>query len=189
MKINKAFLTPNRYSRPQWPMEGHLGLAIHYVGNPGTDAQFNRNYFETCKKRVSAHFVVDSEKILQCMPLSEEAFHLRYPRKDLPYKDDIVFRYGKIPSKNLIGIEMCHPGSTGRFEGSTLQLAQELCYELCSEYGIDPLKDIVRHFDVTGKCCPKWFVNHPDEFLEFQLGVKEYIIKNRIFEHQRKEWL
>lgn len=192
MKITELLITPNEFSRPQWPMEGHLGIVIHYTGNAGTSARFNRNYFEGCKvggPKVSAHLEVDSVEAVQSIPLDEEAFHLRYPTQGLSYKDDIEAKYGSIPSKTLIGIELCHPTQDGHFEPATLLLAEELCSELCFDFDIDPIEDIIRHFDVTGKCCPKWFVSHPEEFMDFKLKVKEFMIGQKRFKHQREHWL
>ena len=36
-------------------------IAIHYVGNPGTTAQANRNYFAQPDTQVSAHFLIGLE--------------------------------------------------------------------------------------------------------------------------------
>ncbi len=36
-------------------------IAIHYVGNPGTSAQANRNYFAQPDTQVSSHFLIGLE--------------------------------------------------------------------------------------------------------------------------------
>lgn len=52
---------------------------------------------------------------------------------------------------------------------------KELCADLCKRYGLDPLKDIIRHYDVTGKSCPLYWVNNPQDFVAFKREVKEYM--------------
>ena len=49
MKIKTMLLTPNKYSRPQIELKKVTKIAVHYVGNPSSSAQANRNYFESLK--------------------------------------------------------------------------------------------------------------------------------------------
>ena len=61
MKITENFLTVNKFSRPGIKLEKVTKIAVHYVGNPGSSAIANRNYFENQKNGgtyVSAHFVI-----------------------------------------------------------------------------------------------------------------------------------
>ena len=45
---------------------------------------------------------------------------------------------------------------------------------LCGKYNLD--KDgIIRHYDVTGKKCPKYFVDHEDAWEQFKEDVFIYI--------------
>ena len=64
--VREDFLTVNPYSRPGDELKTIRGVVIHYVGNPGTSAQANRNYFESLKDGAdgtyaSSHFVVGLE--------------------------------------------------------------------------------------------------------------------------------
>ena len=43
--VDKDYLTVNPWSRPGEPLRKIKGVVIHYVGNPGTSAEANRNYF------------------------------------------------------------------------------------------------------------------------------------------------
>jgi N-acetylmuramoyl-L-alanine amidase len=49
MDIQQMLLTPNKYSRPQNKLTDVKGIVIHYVGNAGSKAVANRNYFESLK--------------------------------------------------------------------------------------------------------------------------------------------
>ena len=141
------FLTVNPYSRPGTKRE-HV---IHYVANPGTSAKQNRNYFEGLKdqsgsKTVSAssHYIIGSDgTILQCIPLDEVAYG-NYPRND-----------------DTVSIECCHPDSDGRFTDATIKSLIRLTGWLCRELSLNE-KHIIRHYDVSGKNCPKYYVEHQD---------------------------
>jgi N-acetylmuramoyl-L-alanine amidase CwlA len=38
--------------------------------------------------------------------------------------------------------------------------------------------DVIRHYDVTGKNCPKYFVENPDAWKEFKKDVNQFILDN-----------
>jgi N-acetylmuramoyl-L-alanine amidase len=42
---------------------------------------------------------------------------------------------------------------------------------LCIQFGIDPVWDIWTHNGITGKNCPKWFVDRPEKFEDFKRDV------------------
>ena len=145
------FLTVNPYSRPGTKREHVRDIVIHYVANPGTSAKQNRNYFEGLKdqsgsKTVSAssHYIIGSDgTILQCIPLDEVAYG-NYPRND-----------------DTVSIECCHPDSDGRFTDATIKSLIRLTGWLCRELSLHE-KHIIRHYDVSGKNCPKYYVEHQD---------------------------
>lgn len=145
------FLTVNPYSRPGTKREHVRDIVIHYVANPGTSAKQNWNYFEGLKdqsgsKTVSAssHYIIGSDgTILQCIPLDEVAYG-NYPRND-----------------DTVSIECCHPDSDGRFTDATIKSLIRLTGWLCRELSLNE-KHIIRHYDVSGKNCPKYYVEHQD---------------------------
>lgn len=145
------FLTVNPYSRPGTKREHVRDIVIHYVANPGTSAKQNRTYFEGLKdqsgsKTVSAssHYIIGSDgTILQCIPLDEVAYG-NYPRND-----------------DTVSIECCHPDSDGRFTDATIKSLIRLTGWLCRELSLNE-KHIIRHYDVSGKNCPKYYVEHQD---------------------------
>jgi N-acetylmuramoyl-L-alanine amidase len=177
MNIERSLLTVNPFSRPGKTLSGKKGIVIHWVANPKTSAMQNRNYFESLKKQdlnypdarfASAHFIVGiGGDIVQCLPAEEMAYHAGAKI----YKPDAVSKFGNYPNNCTIGIELCHPEWDGRFTVDTLNSAAELCALLCVQADLNPMSDIWRHYDVTGKDCPKWFVDRPDEFDEFKKGV------------------
>lgn len=142
MKIEKRLLTVNRYSRPGTRLEKVTKIAVHYVGNPGSSAIANRNYFENQKnggRYVSSHFIVGlSGEVIQCIPTDE-----------ISYCTNEANSYS-------ISVECCHPDSSGKFNEKTEESLAELCAYLCGKFGLSA-EDIIRHYDVTGKQCPLWW--------------------------------
>ncbi len=146
--IDVQLLTPNEYSRPQLPLNGADYIAIHYTANPGATAQNNRDYFENLsishEAKVSSHFVVGLEgEVIQCIPTSEMSYATN--------------------SRNVdsISIECCHKDDTGVFEQETYDSVVKLAAWLCARFGLTS-EQVIRHYDVTGKECPKYYVDHPD---------------------------
>lgn len=157
MKITEMFLTPNKYSRPQIPLTDVKKIAVHYVGNPMSTAKNNRDYFENLKnthaRYVSAHFIIGLlGEVIQCIPLNEWS-----------YCTNQANGYS-------ISIECCHPDKTGKFNRETEESLIALCAYLCGKFGLSE-KDIIRHYDVTGKACPLWYVSHPEDFEAMKKAV------------------
>ena len=40
--------------------------------------------------------------------------------------------------------------------------------------------DVIRHYDVTGKECPKYYVEHEDAWEQFKQDLLDYIEENGI---------
>lgn len=159
--MDVELLTVNPYSRPGIATEKIRGIVVHYTANPGATAMDNRNYFENLKDthetKVSSNFVIGMEgEIVQCVPTWEVAYASNSRNQD------------------TVSIECCHPDESGKFYDSTYQSLVGLCAYLCSEFDLNP-EDVIRHYDVTGKICPKYFVDHPEEWETFHEDVKKAI--------------
>nr|WP_307990657.1 peptidoglycan recognition family protein [uncultured Niameybacter sp.] len=149
LTIEQHLLTPNPYSRPSLPLRAVHKIIIHWVANPVTSALVNRNYFENLKHGTrniyaSSHYIVGLfGEIFQCIPDTELAYH------------------AKNANTYSLGIEVCHLDWEGAFSTETYNALINLLVHLCHKYTLDPQKDILRHYDVTGKVCPKYYVHHP----------------------------
>ncbi len=157
--IQQEILPVNPYSRPGDKVSKVTAIVVHYVGNPGTTAEQNRSYFnnlaELKNAYASSHYVVGLQgEIIQCVPLDEIAYASNNRNYD------------------TISIECCHQDADGRFTDDTYNSLVRLVAALCRTYGLDPETDVIRHYDVTGKLCPIYYVNNPDEWYAFKLSVK-----------------
>lgn len=157
--VEKDYLTVNPYSRPGEALEKINGVVIHYVGNPGTTAHANRNYFESLSSGkedtyASSHFIVGLDgEVIQCVPLTEVAYASNTRNGD------------------TVSIEVCHPDETGEFSPVTYDRLVELTAWLCRTFRLEPETDVIRHYDVTGKECPKYYVEHPEAWDAFRADV------------------
>ena len=157
--IQQEILPVNPYSRPGDKVSKVTAIVVHYVGNPGTTAEQNRSYFnnlaELKNAYASSHYVVGLQgEIIQCVPLDEIAYASNNRNYD------------------TISIECCHQDAEGRFTDDTYNSLVRLVAALCRTYGLNPETDVIRHYDVTGKLCPIYYVNNPDEWYAFKLSVK-----------------
>lgn len=142
----KGYNTSVRTLKPQY-------IVIHYTGAEGTAAD-NVNYFNGGNRDASADIFVGHKGELlaynndisgryswHCGGSLESAHH--------PY-------YGKCTNANSIGIELCTHQINGlwTFTKETVDAAVEVTKYLMAKYSI-PATNVIRHYDVTGKSCPR----------------------------------
>ena len=159
--VKQEFIRKNIFSRPDVSRKRINNIVIHYVANPGSSAKNNRDYFDSLADQdqqksgtsTSSHFVVGLEgEVIQCIPITEIA-------------------YGNAPrNEDTISIEVCHPDETGRFNDVTYESVVNLTAWLCKELKLGS-KDVVRHYDINGKLCPKYYVEHEDAWVQFRKDV------------------
>ena len=153
--VDQQFIKKDGQARTGKSIRRVNDIVIHYVGNPGSTAQANRDYFDSSKSTVSAHFVVGLQgEVIQCVPLDEKSSASNNRNKD------------------TISIEVCHPGENGKFNDVTYKRVVELTAWLCDEFGLDE-KDVIRHYDITGKLCPLYYVEHEDAWEQMRADIKQ----------------
>lgn len=161
MKIIQAFITKDtsyqnnvnkvdsRYTTFQ--KRGPVGLMLHSVGTPQPDASVFAKGWNRAGREASVHAVLQADgTVYQTMPWNFRAWHA-----------------GGSANNTHIGVEMTEPGcihyTTGaRFTCDNLAQAQaqvrgtyntavELFAYLCKQYKLDPLKDIISHYEGSKK--------------------------------------
>ena len=156
--VQEDLLPVNQYSRCGDKLQRVNAVVIHYVGNPNTTAGQNRSYFEnlatTGDTSASSNLIVGMEgEALLCVPLDEVA----YCSNDRNY--------------DTVSIEFCHPNTDGKPSQATYDTLVKLTAWLCDLYGLDAQEGIIRHYDVTGKQCPLYFVQNEGEWTQFKSDV------------------
>lgn len=114
-------------------------ITIHNTGNPSSTAVNERSWLTnpTNNRQASYHIVVDSNEAIECIPLTENAWHAGDGSK------------AGSGNRSSIGIEICESGDYAK----TLDNAAGLVASMLKErgWGVDRLR---RHFDWSGKICP-----------------------------------
>ena len=152
------YVTPNLIpmvgtARSGRALEDFNGIVIHYVGNPATSATANRNYFAKAGTTVISHFVVGLEgEVIQCLPLWERSVASNNRNSD------------------TISIEVCHPDDSGQFNEATYAAVVRLTAWLC-QVGDLSTEQVIRHYDITGKECPRYFVRNEAAWEQFLTDV------------------
>lgn len=137
-------------------------IVLHYTANDGDKAENNAKYFQTARKpATSAHYFVDDNSIVQSVPDNYVAWSVGGNRYFDIEKTGGGKLYGKATNANSISIEMCDTKKDGKLQASeqTMANAAVLCAELMKKYNVD-IDHVIRHFDVTGKHCPVYFMNN-----------------------------
>ena len=153
-------------------------LVFHYTGNDGDQAANNAAYFQNNIVQASAHYFVDDTTVWRSVPDLKVAWAVggkKYANAD---KTGGGTMYGMITNTNSISIEMCDTIRNGIYQASeaTLANAAALGRELMEKYGI-PLRNVYRHFDVTGKHCPSYLVN-AQKWAEFKKRLEGKTMDN-----------
>lgn len=164
MRIIQQLLTPNKFTRPGLALKNIDAIAIHFTGDPGATAQNIHDYFQgSCREAgryASCHFTVGiGGEIIQLIPESEWAYCTN------------------AANSHTLSIETCHPDSTGKFTAATEKSLIELAAALCQRHGLNPLKGgLIRHYDVTGKECPLYYVRNPNLWAQFKQAVADCMV-------------
>jgi len=142
-----------------------LYIVMHYTGNNGDTALGNCNYFASPKLLTSAHYFVDETSVWQSVKDKDIAYHC----------GATTYKHKECRNANSIGIEMCsrkNPDGSYYIKPEVVARAADLVKLLMAQYGIDTAH-IVRHYDVTGKECPRPWVRDESLWETFKEGLKE----------------
>lgn len=118
-------------------LESLMGITIHDTANPrpSADAEMHARWLKNVEsgdsQDISIHFFVDSDSIVQCIPVDEVAFHAGSHKGNY----------------NTISIEICENGDRAKAEANAQVLAAALLQT-------HPGLLVFKHQDWTGKFCP-----------------------------------
>lgn len=151
-------------------------LVYHYTANDGDTDEANAKYFHNNVVKASAHRFVDDDSVTISVPDNYVAYHCG---GGLQGKNGHKF-FKICTNTNSIGIEMCDTIRNGKHEVSpkTRANAIEEGKKIVKKYNI-PKSHVLRHYDVTGKNCPAYFVKDEEAWKKF---------RDEIFETEKKEF-
>jgi N-acetylmuramoyl-L-alanine amidase CwlA len=144
-------------------------ICLHFTANNGDTAQNNADYFaREGGLNASAHYFVDTERIVQSVNDGDTAWHCGRERGGSYYND--------CRNANSIGIEMCSVIRNGVYviPEETMKRAAKLTRELMAKHHV-PVSRVCRHYDVTHKDCPEPWVRNPKLWEKFKTMLTEEV--------------
>lgn len=130
-------------------------IVIHNTGNDGDTAKNNVDYFACWNEReAGAHFFIDQAgRIGRSIPMNNIAWAVGDNQKSTKGGASLK---NKVTNNNSISIELCDIVNKEPSKEMIEVLLELIDYivKYCPK-----VKRIVRHYDVTGKQCPKIFID------------------------------
>jgi N-acetylmuramoyl-L-alanine amidase len=173
-------------------------IVCHWTANTaiGADAKAHRKWLQGgavgpkgMPQSVSAHYFVDDRAVVHTIPDNEVAFHCgdRPKGRYMPEGANMIMEYNKnnpadkvwTPNFLTLGYEICvnQDGDWGMAEQNSIELAAELLFR----HGLET-KNLIRHYDVTGKACPKMYLSESDwDSYKEWVGVELNEIRDTFF--------
>lgn len=145
-------------------------IVLHYTAGvtcSGTSALSVCKWWNKDPNKASADFVVDDENIWQYNPDIRNNYCWHGGGKKYNYKGGARL-YGVCKNSNSISIELCsyrddkNAKATAEEDGwrindAVMNNGVKLVQQLRAEYNI-PAENVITHFDITGKLCPRPFL-------------------------------
>lgn len=134
-------------------------LEIEYIiiHEAYSSAEERANYFATKSLGTSVHYVLDDKNIFQCVDDSYKLYHM-YGSK---------YYHTECRNSNSIAIEYCI-----QEEKVPIDNLLELTKELMQRYNI-PANNVLRHYDITHRNCPHYFIENEEEWEKFKDSLNE----------------
>lgn len=149
MTITDSLIPKNKYNRPGTKSTPKR-ICVHYTGDCGATAEQLSKYWQNVVAGVfkdkpwswtSAQYIVGlNGEVIRCIPDNEIAYAAANQNAD------------------TIHIEVCYKRQSGEFEEKSIVALGELVRSLMKKYAI-PAGKVVRHYDLTGKLCPAYYVD------------------------------
>lgn len=137
-------------------------IVIHDTNNRdfGANAKFNRDYLSVnSRAKTSAHYIIDEKNIIQLLEDRWRGWHVGDKAND------------QITNSNSIAVKICV--NRGANIEKTMNNMLILTKSLMKKYGIS-IQNVVRHFDVTEKLCPKIMVeDNPSLWTSFKEALEK----------------
>lgn len=178
MKIQKMFITPNEYSRPQTPLNKVRGLVIHWYADPMASAIAVRNFFENRKNGKSgygsAQYNIGLQgEIIQNIPENEMAYGVG----SKTYAPIALKKLSSYPNNCVLNIECAHVDWTGKMTDATYFSLVELTVDIMKRHELS-VEDLWLHQEVVlWKDCHRWFVNNQNEWVTFKKQIDDLLNK------------
>jgi N-acetylmuramoyl-L-alanine amidase len=181
LNYRKDHVIKNKYSRSGDPLIKVQAIVVHYTANPHANAEDHQKYFDGLdgggSRYAGAHIFVDKDEAVEIIPLDEVAYQANEKKPKLStLRASTDYYPGGNANLLTLSIEMCIE-KDGSFHPDTVERTRQVIKYLQDKF--PQLKDtknrIVRHYDVTGKNCPKPFVEDEQKWKAFLYSIDQPI--------------
>lgn len=172
---NTEFLPINKYSRPGMKRIDTQFIVVHFSEGPGQSARQVRRFLEQRNTFGGYTFLVDDKEVIQLCNIDEMTPHVGGTLTDEMAQilgPPSFYRGYSIQNWKTIGICYCHNDATGTPEDATYQRLLNKVVYLMLRFDV-PLRNVKRHFDITGKICPGYFTRTPQAWLQFKKDIDQ----------------
>ena len=76
-------------------------------------------------------------------------------------------------NRDTISIECCHKDASGKFNRKTYRSLVLLTRALMKKFNLSS-SQVIRHYDVTGKLCPLYYVKNSDKWDNFREDLNQW---------------
>ena len=142
MKITQKLIPKPSKRRSGDKIKGVKFIVAHDTGNDNSTALQNVNYYINSKDEMSAsaHTFIDDKDIIECVPLDEKAWHVRY---NVPVDNTI---FGVDANDYAIGVELCYFSKDKERSLKAYNNYVEYIAQKTLEYNLNPKTKIVGHY-------------------------------------------
>lgn len=173
MDFEKKHLPPLTCVRPGIVRQRTICTVTHYTGVPMQRANDVYNYYaNTCLSQnisASANYIVDKDRILEIIPPNEVSWGVGASQywHYTPFAKWIMAHHGLLsPNHATINIEVCYDDNSGEFPAYSISNLISLLKKLEKDFSLLPEYGHVRHWDITGKNCPAYYVGRSADWAE-----------------------
>ena len=157
-------------------------IVIHYAGSTSARGRAKgiNESMQTWKRSVSSHYQIGEDGIFQAVEERHCAWHCGGYKKEnkcaasnaTAIGIDLIERKGNSCTSSVNDCDWY-------FKDSVIDTGARFVAELADKYGI-PMDHIIRHYDVTGKRCPRPFVGNDVNSITGETGEfawNEFLMK------------
>ena len=166
--VIEQFIKKNVFSRPGTKRSKTTKIAWHFTGQHDVAAKNTVSYFSNVVAngyKVNGKYIYASSHYV--MGLEGEIYYI-VPETEIAYTTNSANAYS-------IGVECATTGVDDHYTDEEYKSMVKLGAYLACKYKLDPRKDFIRHYDVTRKICPRYFVNNVKAWEQFKLDCYNYL--------------
>lgn len=164
----EKFMKINKYGRPGTKRRRTTKIAFHFTGQHDVSAKNTVSYFSNVVAngyRVNGRYIYASSHLV--VGLQGELYYI-VPFNEIAYTTNSANAYS-------IGVECATTGADDHYTDEEYKTMVKTGAWLAQTYRLDPRNDFIRHYDVTGKICPRYFVNNVKAWKQFKLDCYNYM--------------